>query len=45
VTNVAFLGLKKQLLRSLADHQHPPTNIVSEISTNAVVKTNAPASK
>ena len=26
VTNAAFLGMKKQLYRSLADHEHPPTN-------------------
>ena len=26
VTNVAFLGMKKQLYRSLADHEHPDTN-------------------
>ncbi len=26
VTNAAYLGLKKQLYRSLADHEHPDTN-------------------
>jgi tetratricopeptide (TPR) repeat protein len=26
VTNAAYLGLKKQLCRSLADHEHPDTN-------------------
>ena len=26
VTNAAFLGMKKQLYRSLADHEHPDTN-------------------
>lgn len=34
VTNVAFLGLKKQLLRSLANHEHPDTNSEAATQTN-----------
>jgi len=34
VTNEAFLGMKKQLLRSLADHEHPATNSVPDVETN-----------
>ena len=34
VTNAAFLGMQKQLYRSLADHEHPPTN------TEAVAESN-----
>ena len=34
VTNVAFLGLKKQLQRSLADHEHPDTNSEAVMQTN-----------
>ena len=36
VTNAAFLDLKRQLTRSLYDHQHPETNSAPEISTNPV---------
>ena len=34
VTNVAFLDLKRQLIRSLYDHQHPDTNTDATIETN-----------
>lgn len=34
VTNEAFLGLKQQLLRSLADHEHPDTNAETAMETN-----------
>ena len=34
VTNDAYLDLKKQLLRSLADRQNPPTNVVKNMATN-----------
>ncbi|MDD5139173.1 MAG: hypothetical protein PHY43_02805 [Verrucomicrobiales bacterium] len=51
VTNAALADMKKHLVRSLADHEHPQTNVVDEatnspvtISTNSVpVSTNAPA--
>ena len=42
VTNAAYADLKHRLIRSLADHEHPDTNAVSIISTNAVSSTNAP---
>lgn len=42
VTNLAFAGMKAQLLRSLNDHRNPPTNAGPEILTNSVaVATNA----
>ena len=34
VTNEAFLGMKTQLLRSLADHEHPATNAAPDVETN-----------
>ena len=34
VTNEAFLGLKKQLIRSLANHEHPDTNSEAVTQTN-----------
>ncbi|HEY5346024.1 MAG TPA: hypothetical protein VIK62_06740, partial [Verrucomicrobiae bacterium] len=34
VTNVAFLALKKQLIRSLANHEHPDTNSEAATQTN-----------
>jgi len=37
VTNNAYLELKNRLLRSLADHQNPPTNAVENIATNLPV--------
>ncbi len=40
VTNVAFADLKNRLIRSLADHKNPPTNSVTEISTNNLAATN-----
>jgi cytochrome c-type biogenesis protein CcmH/NrfG len=45
VTNEAFLDLKRVLTRSLAEHEHPDTNSVGEISTNSLATTNAPAPK
>lgn len=41
VTNTAYADLKNRLIRSLADHEHPDTNAVTIISTNAVSSTNA----
>jgi tetratricopeptide (TPR) repeat protein len=34
VTNAAFLDLKRHLARSLADHEHPPTNPAAAVETN-----------
>ena len=34
MTNEAFLGLKKQLIRSLANHEHPDTNSEAVTQTN-----------
>jgi tetratricopeptide (TPR) repeat protein len=34
VTNEAFLGMKKQLYRSLYDHEHPETNSETATQTN-----------
>jgi len=34
VTNVAFLDLKRQLIRSLANHEHPDTNTDATVETN-----------
>ena len=44
VTNAAYADLKKRLGRSLADHEHPSTNSVVDISTNVPpAGTNLPA--
>ena len=43
VTNSAFMELKRRLVRSLEDREQPATNAVPELSTNAVVTTNAVA--
>ena len=43
VTNAAYLGLKNQLIRSLADHKNPPTNAITEMVTNSSVATNPSA--
>jgi tetratricopeptide (TPR) repeat protein len=45
VTNAALEGMKTRLIRSLHDHEFPPTNEV-DVATNSIpVSTNAPAKK
>ena len=46
VTNEAFLGMKKQLLRSLANHEHLATNAAPDLATHllqAIPELAAPA--
>ena len=38
VTNTAFLGLKNQLVRSLAEHEHLPTNSVVAVEPSLLEK-------
>jgi tetratricopeptide (TPR) repeat protein len=44
VTNAAFLELKRQLTRSLANHEHPDTNAEAETSLLKMIPPLAPAS-
>jgi tetratricopeptide (TPR) repeat protein len=39
VTNLAFGGMKAQLVRSLDNHRNPPTNAVADTLTNSVTVT------
>lgn len=45
VTNTALTDLQRRLVRSLADHEHPPTNTVEEAVESVPVSTNAPAAE